>query len=185
MGAVAGLAKWGNPSGPSFDRVWPALVGAETSAASVLRRTIRSPRQTQLMEIARCWTRRCRYGAGGGILKWRRCRSCGDVAKAQGVTLPSWRRRVAGAGVGISPRPGAGCPTCTSPRPGTGRASGRRLEEKEKPLEDVHKARALGADGGVERPELRRCGDGARKTAQGASFGRRWWSGGDGFGWVG
>jgi hypothetical protein len=53
LGAVAGLAKWGNPSGPPVDWVWPALDGAKTSAASALWGTSRPPRQTQLMESAR------------------------------------------------------------------------------------------------------------------------------------
>ena len=85
----------------------------------------------------------------------------GDGARR---TSPSMRRRDAGAGVGISPRRGAGCPARTSPRPGTGRAGGRRLEEEDKPPDDVLKARVLGADGGAEGPELRRRGDGSRKS---------------------
>ena len=73
LGAGAGLVKWGNPSDPPFDRVWPAVDGAETRAVSTLRGTTRSPRQTQLTESAKCWTRQRRTGAGGGAfdVEWR------------------------------------------------------------------------------------------------------------------
>ena len=66
MGVDAGLVKWGNPSGAPFDGVWPALDGAKTFAAAAQRGTSRPPRQTQLTESVGCWTRRRRYGAGGG-----------------------------------------------------------------------------------------------------------------------
>jgi hypothetical protein len=60
-------------------------------------------------------------GAAGAVHTWRR-------REVRGEGKPSWRRRDAGAGVGISPQPGAGCPARTSLRQGTGRAGGMRLE---------------------------------------------------------
>jgi hypothetical protein len=58
LGADAGLARWGNPSGNPFDGVWSALDGVETYVAAALHGTSRSSWQAQLTASVGCWTRR-------------------------------------------------------------------------------------------------------------------------------
>ena len=70
MGADAGLVSWSSLSGAPPDGVRTSLGSEVTSAASSQWRTSRPPRKAQLTGCAECWTRRRRYGAGGGA-EWR------------------------------------------------------------------------------------------------------------------